>query len=59
MLNFKYILICNCCNQYENDTDIEAGKFRPLNAEHYPLKKYNPVKLINYGSKEVSIIKKN
>ena len=53
--NFKYILICNCCNQtidnIENDHRSE-----PLSINFYPLKKYNPKKLYNYNSKEVSVI---
>jgi hypothetical protein len=53
---FKYILICNCCNQTQDDTDIENGGFRYLSCEYFPLKKYNPKKLYNYDSKEVSVI---
>ena len=53
---FKYILICNCCNQTQNNTDIQNGSFRELSCEYLPLKKYNPVKLYNYHSKEVSVI---
>jgi len=53
---FKYILICNCCNQEQHNTDIENGKWRPLSCEYFPLKKYNPTKLYNYHSKEVSVI---
>ena len=53
---FKYILICNCCNQTQDDTNIQTGDCRPLNCEYLPLKKYNPIKLYNYHSKEVSVI---
>jgi hypothetical protein len=53
---FKYILICNCCNQTQDDTDIVNGEFRPLSSDYLPLNKYNPTKLYNYHSKEVSII---
>jgi len=53
---FKYILICNCCNQTEDDTNIQNGDFRPLSCHYLPLKKYNPVKLYNYDSKEISVI---
>ena len=56
---FKYILICNCCNQIQHDTNIENGRWRPLSCEYFPLKKYNPTKLYNYHSKEVSIIEIN
>jgi hypothetical protein len=55
--NFKYILICNCCNQTQDNTDIQNGDFRPLSCDYFPLKKYNPIKLYNYHSKEVCIIK--
>jgi len=53
---FKYILICNCCNQMQDDTDIETGSGRPLNSQFFPLKKYNPIRLLNYNTKEVSVI---
>jgi hypothetical protein len=54
---FKYILICNCCYQIKDNTDIPDGYFRQLSCEYFPLKKYNPVKLYNYHSKEVCLIK--
>ncbi len=54
---FKYILICNCCSQRRDNTDIENGKWRALSCEYFPLKKYNPIKLYNYKTKEVSVIK--
>jgi hypothetical protein len=54
---FKYILICNCCNQRQDNTDILNGDFRELSCEYLPLKKYNPIKLYNFYSKEVSVIK--
>ncbi len=54
---FKYILICNCCNQKCDNTDIKNGDFRPLSCDYLPLKKYNPIKLYNYHSKEISVIK--
>ena len=53
---FKYILICNCCHQKQDNTDIIDGNFRPLNCEYLPLKKYNPIKLYHYHSKQVSVI---
>jgi hypothetical protein len=53
---FKYILICNCCKQTLDHTDIKNGEWRPLSCKYFPLKKYNPTKLYNYGSKEVSMI---
>ena len=54
---FKYILICNCCSQTQDNTDISSGDFRYLSCEYFPLKKYNPTKLYNYDTKEVSVIK--
>ena len=53
---FKYILICNCCNQTTDNTDIKDGDFRCLSCDYLPLKKYNPTKIFNYQSKEVSFI---
>jgi hypothetical protein len=53
---FKYILICNCCNQKQDNTDIKNGSFRELSCEYLPLKKYNAIKLYNYDSKQVSVI---
>uniref|UniRef100_A0A6C0APC6 Uncharacterized protein n=1 Tax=viral metagenome TaxID=1070528 RepID=A0A6C0APC6_9ZZZZ len=53
---FKYILICNCSFQTEDNTNIELGQFRPLSLKYLPLSKYNPYKYINYFTKEVSII---
>ena len=37
-------------------TNIDNGDWRPLSCEYFPLKKYNPIKLYNYHSKEVSVI---
>lgn len=54
---FKYILICNCCNQTSDNNNIINGDWRPLSYEYLPLKKYNPIKLYNYNSKEISVIK--
>ena len=54
---FKYILICNCGNQTQDNTDIINGGFRQLNSKYLPLKKYNPIELFNYRSKEVSVIR--
>ena len=53
---FKYILICNCAFQTEDDTDVHTGGHRSLSCMYYPLKKYNPIKLGNYYSKEISIV---
>ena len=54
---FKYILICNCCNQTIDNTDIMNGEWRPLSSNYLPLKKYNPIILLKYNTKEVSLIK--
>jgi hypothetical protein len=53
---FKYILICNCSNQTTDNTDIQDGDWRPLSCDYFPLKKYNPTKLYQFHSKEVSVI---
>jgi hypothetical protein len=53
---FKYILICNCCDQITDNTNIENGEWRNLSCDFLPLKKYNPQKLYNYHHKEVSVI---
>jgi hypothetical protein len=56
---FKYILIINCCHQLTDNIDILVGEFRPLSCDFLPLKKYNPIKLYNYDTKEVSLIQLN
>lgn len=53
---FKYILICNCCNQTQDNGDTELGGCRELSCDYLPLKKYNPIKLYRYNTKEVSVI---
>jgi hypothetical protein len=53
---FKYILLCNCSNQTIDNTNIENGGGRPLSCDFYPLKKYKPLKLYKYDSKEISVI---
>ena len=53
---FKYIIICNCSYQDKDNTEISNGDFRPLSCDYLPLKKYNPIKLYNYYTKEISII---
>jgi hypothetical protein len=52
---FKYILICNCCNQIIDNPENE-GRSTPLSVNFFPLKKYNPLKLYKYHTKEVSVI---
>ena len=53
---FKFILIVNCCQQNADNTIIETGDFRPLSSNLFPLKKYNPVTVFRYGTKEVCLI---
>ena len=54
---YKYILIINCSNQTEDNTDvIKNGNFRPLSANYLPLKKYNCKIIGSYMSKEISLI---
>lgn len=53
---FKYILLVNCCNQKSENQDCSTGNFRGLKCNLLPLKKYNPIKICNYNSKEISII---
>ncbi len=52
---YKYILICNCCNQ-TNDNPENDDRFTPLSSQYLPLKKYDPVSLYKYHSKEVCMI---
>jgi hypothetical protein len=33
------------------------GDFRPLSCNFLPLKKYNPIKILCYDTKEISVIK--
>lgn len=54
---FKYILICNCCNQTEDNPDIHSiGDFRELSAKYYPLKRYGAKIIYTYNTKELSMI---
>jgi len=53
---FKHILLINCSYQDKDDTDIPDGGIRPLSCEFLPLKKYKPIKLCNYNTKEISVI---
>lgn len=54
---FKYILLVNCCNQTIDNQDCDETRTRPLSCNLLPLKKYNAVKIDNYNTKEISIIK--
>ncbi len=53
---FKYILICNCSAQSQDNTDILDGDWRPLSCAYLPLKKYNPTRMLTYHTKEVCLI---
>ena len=53
---FRYILICNCCDQKIDNTDIRTGKFRPLSCDFLPLKKYNPKNYIDLKRKKFLVI---
>lgn len=53
---FKYILIINCGYQTIDNTTIQCGQWRPLSYKYYPLKKYHPILMGYYHSKEISLI---
>jgi hypothetical protein len=56
---FKWILLCNCSQQIEDNHDIKTGDYRPITANMNPLKKFNPVIIYTFISnvpKEVCII---
>ena len=61
----KYILICNCCDQKQDNQPLRhiavnnnmCGSFhRSLTSKMLPLKKYNPKIVLKYSTKEVSVI---
>ena len=55
--NFKYILICNCCDQEDHNVDLYVtGGFRKLSANFFPLARYDPIIIYKYNTKEVSLI---
>ena len=54
---FKYIMICNCCDQEKDNVDLYVtGGFRKLSANFFPLQRYDPVILYKYHTKEISMI---
>lgn len=53
---FRYILVCNCCDQRADDVDVPTGGWRPLSCVYLPLRKYGAQKVLCYGTKEVSLI---
>tara|TARA_B100001250_G_C19729578_1_gene757795 strand:+ start:75 stop:1250 length:1176 start_codon:yes stop_codon:yes gene_type:complete len=53
---YKYIMICNCCNQTNDNQDIKNGEWRPLTVSKKPLSNYNASIIYKYFTKEVSLI---
>ena len=53
---YKYILIINCCDQRQDNTNIVNGGCRGLSSYFLPLKKYHPISLYRYHTKEVCLI---
>lgn len=52
----KYILLCNCSYQTQDNRILDSDGFGALSCDYLPLKKFNPTKLYNYNTKEVSVI---
>ena len=50
---FKYILICNCSYQIDDEQNISTGVFRPINNNFYPLNKFKLIKVFSYKTKDV------
>ena len=51
---FEFILLINCCNRTQDETDInEHGTWRPLSGLYLPLNKYKPTTLTKYNDKEI------
>jgi hypothetical protein len=55
LTRFKYILICNTCNQ-TRDYELNDSPEIPLSCKFFPLNKYGAKEVYKYGDKEVSII---
>lgn len=53
---YKYIFICNCCNQSQDNVDTTDGGGRDLSSSYLPLRKYNAKQIFKYFSKEISVI---
>jgi hypothetical protein len=53
---FKYVIVVNCKWQNTDNTQIQMGEFRPLSKDYLPLKKYAPIHLLSYSSKEILLI---
>jgi len=54
---FKHILLINCCDQSRDDPISQLGNTMQLHTNYLPLKKYNPVELYRYSTKQVSVIR--
>lgn len=55
---FKYILICNCANQFDDNLESDnQHRSHALSAKYLPLRKYNPTIVLTYNEKEVCLIK--
>jgi hypothetical protein len=52
---YKYILLCNSCNQTQN-IDIETGGWHPISSKKYPLNQFPLVTLFYYHYLEVCIL---
>ena len=53
---YKYIMICNCCNQTNDNQDINNGEWRPLSSSKKPLNNYNATIIYNYFTNGISLI---
>lgn len=49
-------MICNCCNQTNDNQDINNSEWRPLSSSKKPLNNYNATIIYKYFTKEVSLI---
>jgi len=49
-------MICNCCNQTNDNQDINNSEWRPLASSKKPLNNYNATIIYKYFTKEVSLI---
>lgn len=49
-------MICNCCNQTNDNQDINNGEWRPLSSSKKPLNNYNATIIYKYFTKEISLI---
>ena len=52
----KYILVTNCCHQRYDDQDTDVGQTRPLHTMFSPLKIYNAIPKLRWGTKQTSLI---